>query len=56
MFYIPHFEQTTTWVRLNKLGPITQRAVLRWSGETGESWVVTSQPHGKSSTDQTAAL
>ena len=31
MFYIPHFEQTTTWVRLNKLGPITQRAVCFWT-------------------------
>ena len=29
---------------------------LRWSGETGESWVVTSQPHGKSPAFETAAL
>ncbi|WP_162550343.1 hypothetical protein [Hymenobacter nivis] len=29
---------------------------LRWSGESGENWVLNSQPHGKSSSHETAAL
>ena len=32
------------------------RVFLRWSGKPGENWVLTSQTHGKSSSDKTAAL
>ena len=32
------------------------RVTVGWSSETGETWVVTSQTHGKSPSHQTAAL
>ena len=42
--------------RLWLVKTINKKSKMRWSGETGESWVVTSQTHGKSSLLQTAAL
>ncbi|TFZ62839.1 hypothetical protein E4631_24285 [Hymenobacter sp. UV11] len=32
------------------------QAILRWSGESGENWVLNSQLHGKSPSHETAAV
>ena len=54
--WLKDYEQQLVLTAVDSATTQQVSTTLRWSGETGESWVLTSRTHGKSPSDKTAAL